>query len=109
MRRSILALAGLVAICASFLGGSAAQGQTATPAFTGPSRADDPAVSKAADDPLYPNEPATAIGADGTRYVAWQLGSQLSLTRDGGRTWEHPGGAELLTKNLSGCSSASDI
>src|SRR5437870_737884 len=106
MRRSILVVAGLVAITGGWLGGGAATGQTATASFTTPSRADDPAISTANDDPLYVNEPATVIDKDGARYVAYQRGSQLSVTRDGGRTWEHPGGANLLTKNLSGCSSA---
>src|SRR5439155_25482335 len=55
------------------------------------------------------NEPATVIDKNGARYVAYQRGSQLSVTRDGGRTWEHPGGASLLSKNLTGCTSADDI
>ena len=85
--------------------GTAATAAPAAPTFTAPSRADDPKISTG----TYPQEPATIVGADGTRYVAYQLGSQLSYTRDGGRTWQYPGGKDALTKNVSGCSSAKDI
>ena len=79
------------------------------PTFTAPSRADDPAVSVTQDDPKYVNEPATAVGRDGARYVAYQVDSQLSVTHDGGKTWAHPGGIDMLTKNVSGCSPGSDV
>ncbi len=84
---------------------TAAAHPTGVPTFTAPTRADDPAVSTG----LYPQEPATIVAADGTRYVAYQLGSQLSYTRDGGRTWMHPGGKDMLTHGVSGCTPAKDI
>lgn len=79
------------------------------PSFHPPSRADDPSIS--ADDPKFVNEPATVVGADGTRYVAYQRGSQLSVTRDGGRTWSYVGGKSALSKNIdpASCASVSDI
>src|SRR3954447_13655690 len=83
----------------------ATDAQTANlPTFTAPSRADDPALSK--DDPTYTNEPATVIDSKGVRYVANQLGSQLNVTTDGGRTWTHPGGKEMLLKNTESCTNA---
>lgn len=57
---------------------------------------------------MYVNEPATVVGGDGTRYVAYQRGSQLSKTTNGGRTWTYVGGPtaagsqDVLTKNVSG-------
>ena len=108
MRRWMVLGVALVALTATTMGG-AARAQTASPTFTSPSRADDPAVSKAADDQKYVSEPATAVGADGARYVAYQADSQLSVTHDGGRTWRHPGGIDMLTKNVDNCSAASDI
>jgi hypothetical protein len=75
------------------------------PTFHPPSRADQPSLNG------Y-NEPATAVGNDGTRYVAYQFGSQLSYTRDGGKHWTYVGGKDfqgVLTHNLSGCTSADDV
>ena len=80
-----------------------ATGSGRTLGFTAPSRADDPAIS--AKNPKYVNEPATAVGSDGARYVAYQRGSQLSVTRDGGRTWSYVGGsnaASVLSRNTTG-------
>ncbi|MHB8452069.1 MAG: sialidase family protein [Mycobacteriales bacterium] len=84
----------------------------ATPTFTAPSRADDPTVSTAAGSQTYVSEPATIVAADGTRYVAYQGASQLSYTRDGGRTWTHVGGSQpaaVLSRNITGCSSIADV
>lgn len=87
----------------------AATKTTGSPSFHPPSRADDPSIS--AQDPKYVNEPATVVGADGTRYVAYQRGSQLSETRDGGRTWSYVGGKSALSKNIdpTSCTSTDDI
>ena len=83
------------------------QAQSANlPTFTAPSRADDPAVSGT--NPLFVNEPATVVDSHGARYVAYQRQSQISVTTDGGRTWTHPGGKSLLTKNVEGCTSNLD-
>jgi len=84
-------------------GGSAPGASGRSLGFTAPSRADDPAIS--AKNPKYVNEPATAVGSDGARYVAYQRGSQLSVTRDGGRTWSYVGGsnaASVLSRNTTG-------
>ena len=72
-------------------------------------RADDPQISQG--DPKYVNEPATLVGHGRTRYVAYQRDSQLSVTRDGGRTWRHLHGAAMLTRHIrpSSCTSQSDI
>src|SRR2546423_3862219 len=75
----------------------------AAPTFTAPTRADDPAI-EAKHGQKYVNEPATVVAADGTRYVAYQRDSQLSSTKDGGKTWQYLGGEDVLTKNQSGCS-----
>lgn len=75
------------------------------PVFHPPSRADHPGLSGS-------SEPATIVGADGTRYVAYQGGSQLSWTRDGGTSWTYVGGKDyqsLLSRHLSGCTSAEDV
>ncbi len=81
-------------------------GATATtPTFRPPSRADDPAIGTG----TYVNEPATVVGADGTRYVAYQRDSQISYTRDGGQHWDYVGGADVLTRHLAPCTSSSDI
>jgi hypothetical protein len=75
------------------------------PTFHHPSRADQPSLNG------Y-NEPATVVGKDGTRYVAYQFGSQLSYTRDGGKHWTYVGGKNfksLLARNVTGCTSADDI
>ncbi len=48
--------------------------------------------------------PATAVGSEGARYVAYQRGSQLSVTRNGGRTWAYVGGsnaANVLSRNTT--------
>lgn len=93
-------LAGAVAVVAPSTAATA-------PVFTAPSRADDPSISTS---PTYVNEPATVVGADGTRYVAYQRRSQLSTTADGGRTWRHLP-KDVLTRNLDpvSCVSARDI
>lgn len=102
-------------VLAAGLAGAVAVGAPSTaataPTFTGPSRADDPAIS-AAHGQMYVNEPATVVGADGTRYVAYQRDSQLSKTTDGGRNWTYVGAGDhtdVLAKNVSGCTSANDI
>jgi hypothetical protein len=79
---------------------------TTSPSFTAPSRADDRSLS--ATNSKYVNEPATLVGADGTRYVAYQRGSQLSTTTDGGRTWRYLP-KNVLTRNVQGCASARDV
>lgn len=81
------------------------QAATAKPGFSPPSRADDPRIGTG----TFVNEPATVVGADGTRYVAYQRDSQLSYTRTGGRTWDHVGGAAILSRHVNGCTSLSDI
>lgn len=106
MRRSLFVAPSSIALMLLLAAGPGLAQTTATaPTFTAPSRADDPAVGSG----LYAQEPATIVGADGTRYVAYQLGSQLSFTRDGGQTWQHPGGKDALTKNVRGCTSGRDI
>lgn len=117
-RRGQLALtaaASVVTTLAALAGAPPVSAGSAAPTFHAPSRADDPAISDARSsdgsyaNPHYANEPALAVAADGTTYVANQLGSQLSYTTDGGRTWAHPGGKQLLMKNVSGCTPVSDI
>src|SRR4051812_12648032 len=104
-RRRRFAVVLLAAATASALAATGA-GAVGTPAFHPPARADDPAIGGTG---LNVNEPATIIGADGTRYVAYQLGSQLSYTRDGGQTWTYAGGADAFSKHVTGCTSNSDI
>lgn len=110
-RRATLVVAAGVAGAIAVVAPSTA---ATAPGFTPPSRADNPAIS-AANGQKYVNEPATVVGGDGTRYVAYQRDSQLSTTRDGGRTWQYVGGptaagsSDVLTKNISGCTSVSDI
>ncbi|MCW2571111.1 MAG: hypothetical protein JWO88_1169 [Frankiales bacterium] len=104
-RPRVLLLTAAVVLLPALAPLSIAATAAAHPTFTTPSRADDPKISTG----LYPQEPATIVGADGTRYVANQLGSQLSYTRDGGATWQHPGGKDALSKNVSGCTPATDI
>lgn len=105
-RRAAVAAAGLAAASLVAASGPAtAGGRAALPSFTPPSRASNPGMGTV-------NEPATVVARDGTRYVAYQPGSQLSYTRDGGRTWTFVGGADyqsLLSRNVSGCSSAADV
>ncbi|MDQ1446576.1 MAG: repeat-like domain [Acidimicrobiaceae bacterium] len=96
-----LALASLLLLVAGLAPSSAAT----TPTFTAPVRVDDPKVSGT----KFANEPATVVDKNNIRYVAYQGGSQLAVSTDGGRTWAHKGGAEALTKNLTGCTSAADI
>ncbi len=79
---------------------------TSAPTFTAPSRADDPSLT--ATNSKFVNEPATVVGSDGTRYVAYQRGSQLSTTTDGGRTWRYLP-KNVLTRNVEGCTSSRDI
>lgn len=108
-RRTRLAalVSGLAATSLLVAPGTSSALTVARPHFYPPSRADDPKIS--ASDAKYVNEPATVVGSDGARYVANQRKSQLNVTRDGGRSWSHPGGAQVLTKNVSGCSSARDV
>lgn len=104
-RRSRLTLVAASTVLAALAGSPIARAGSAAPTFHAPSRADDPSIG----DAQYPSEPATVVGADGTRYVANQLGSQVSYTTDGGRTWAHPGGQDMLANNVSGCTSVTDI
>src|SRR3954464_9295889 len=104
----LTAAAGAALIASATAVGTTGAATATPPTFTTPTRADDPAIS-AANGQTYVNEPATAVGADGTRYVAYQRESQVSSSKDGGRTWQHPGGASMLTKNQTGCSAASDV
>ncbi|MFL6238585.1 MAG: hypothetical protein ACJ735_03695 [Actinomycetes bacterium] len=83
----------------------------AGPRFHPPSRADAPPVQQAIG-ATSESEPATVIGKDGTRYVAYQGGSQLSWTRDGGKHWTYVGGnnpVSVLSRNVTGCIAADDI
>src|SRR5947209_13962402 len=98
----VAALAAALAAPAAAVG--AADG-TGVPTFHAPSRADQPSLNG------Y-NEPATVVGKDGTRYVAYQFGSQLSYTRNGGKSWTYVGGKNfqsVLSRNISGCTSADDV
>ncbi|HZQ27656.1 MAG TPA: sialidase family protein [Acidimicrobiales bacterium] len=90
---------GLVLLAA---GSTPASSAAQLPTFTSPTRVDDPKVW-ASTNAKYVSEPATAIDTNGVRYVAYQRGSQLAATTDGGRTWTHKGGKGVLTKNLNGC------
>ncbi len=107
MGRRLLPLGIGIAAAATLaaVAGPSVASTTARPTFHTPSRADDPRIGTG----TYVNEPATVVGADGTRYVAYQRDSQLSYTRTGGRTWDHPGGADILSRNVSGCTSLSDV
>jgi hypothetical protein len=78
------------------------------PRFTPPVRADNPGSPDNPKPVDSPTEPATIVDRDGVRYVAYQNGSQLSLTRDGGRTWTYLP-ANVLSSNLTGCTSATEI
>jgi len=81
----------------------AATPNPAIPTFTAPARADDPNID------VDRSEPATAVSADGTRYVAYQTGSQLEKSIDGGRTWLNVGGQDIVANHVGGsCSSHSD-
>ncbi len=104
-RRATLVVAAGVAGAIAVVAPSTA---ATAPTFTGPSRADNPAIS-AVNGQKYVNEPATVVGGDGTRYVAYQRDSQLSKTTNGGRTWTYVGGQDVLTKNVSGCMPLTDI
>src|SRR5438132_4105913 len=102
MRTSRYPVLGAVAAGLLVLAATSASSAPTAPSFTAPSRADDPAISGTG---LFASEPATIVDSHGVRYVANQRGSQLSLTRDGGRTWTHlPKG--VLTRNVSGCAEA---
>jgi hypothetical protein len=114
MRRSTLlifptAVAALIAPGTADINAAAKTGGAASPVFHVPSRADDPAIS--ADNPKFVNEPATIVSADGIRYVAYQRGSQLSATKDGGRSWQFIGGESVLSRNIdpTSCVSQRDI
>jgi hypothetical protein len=76
-----------------------------SPTFTGPVRVDDPKVSGS----NAANEPATVVDKNNVRYVAYQGGSQLAVSNDGGRTWTHRGGADALSKNVTGCDPQVDV
>lgn len=88
--------------------GMRASSAVRAPRFHAPSRADDPSISG---NGRYASEPATVVGRDGTRYVANQLGSQLSYTRNGGLSWTHVGGKDMLSRHIDpgSCQSRSDI
>src|SRR5437763_16871773 len=103
----LIAAAGAALMASGFAVTSTAAATTPPPTFTVPTRADDPAISTK-NGQTYVNEPATIVGADGTRYVAYQGSSQLSSYKDGGKTWQYLGGADVLTKNQSGCTAAAD-
>ncbi|HEY2299772.1 MAG TPA: sialidase family protein [Jatrophihabitans sp.] len=107
-RRSLLLLATTCAVLASTGPAYGSPAGSGAPRFHAPSRADDPSISGTG---TYASEPATVVAADGSRYVANQLGSQLSYTRDGGRSWTHVGGQDLLSRNIdpTSCQSHSDI
>src|ERR1051325_1904865 len=77
-------------------GGRAATPNPAIPTFTAPARADDPNID------VDRSEPATAVSADGTRYVAYQTGSQLEKSIDGGRTWLNVGGQDIVANHPGG-------
>src|SRR5216110_1956385 len=101
-RRAFLAMAGSCTLCvevlrtmrerrypmvvlaalgaALLLATTTSAGAGGLPTFTPPSRADTNVEGH--------NEPATIIDRNGVRYVAYQGGSQLSTTTDGGRTWK---------------------
>lgn len=109
--RGMVGLAGaslLLALCAGLPAPAAAVEDSSgarVPSFHVPSRADNPSLNG------Y-NEPATVVGKDGTRYVAYQFGSELSYTRDGGKSWTYVGGknfTSVLSRNVSGCTSANDV
>lgn len=105
-RRIVVALAAGAAGVTALAAPTAAV--TGGPTFTPPSRADNPAIT-AANGPKYVSEPATVVGSGGTRYVAYQRGSQLSSTTNGGRSWTYIGGSDVLSKNVSGCTPVSDV
>jgi hypothetical protein len=107
-RRTLVLLAITCAVFAGIGPTHAAAAGRSAPSFNAPSRADDPSISGSGH---YASEPATVVAADGTRYVANQLGSQLSYTRDGGRSWTHVGGQDMLSRNIdpASCQSQSDI
>jgi len=119
MRHTVVATVSvLVATLAALGAGVPASGSSsptfthrsaASPTFTRPSRADARRISRG--DPKHVNEPATWAAPGGARYVAYQRGSQLSVTRDGGRTWRHLHGAEMLTRHIrsSSCTSQRDV
>ena len=95
MRRRPLPLIALTALCATLLlASTATAGAGGLPTFTSPTRADTNVEGH--------NEPATIIDRNGVRYVAYQRGSQLSKTTDGGRTWTRY--ENVLDNKISGCS-----
>src|SRR4051812_10807169 len=100
MHRRTLLAAGAAAALAAVLCAPAtiASPKPAPPMFTAPSRADKPGITDS------PTEPATIVDRNGVRYVAYQTGSQLSTTTDGGRTWKYfPN--NLLTQKVTPCNS----
>lgn len=95
-----LGLAGLALVLASAGRTSAA---ATAPVFTPPVRVDDPKISTGV------SEPATAVDKNNVRYVAYQSGSQVAASFDGGRTWTNRGGKNALLKNLTGCTPELDF
>jgi len=94
---------GAAAVLAAGAAAAAAPARATAPAFAPPSRADDPATAQAA----APSEPAVVVDTHGVRYVAYQPGSQLSVSADGGKTWARS--HDVLTKNVSGCTPPADV
>lgn len=110
--RGVVALLAITIMAATGNSSPAGASMTTLPTFNPPTRADDPAVSTAAGSSTYVSEPATIVGSDGTRYVAYQRASQLSYSRNGGRTWTYTGGTHpesVLSNNTTGCSSVTDV
>ena len=92
-------MVGLAALGAALLLASTTiAGAGGLPTFTSPSRADTGEGH---------NEPATIVDRNGVRYVAYQGGSQLATTTDGGRTWKHfPD--DVLTRKITPCTTGAD-
>src|SRR5204863_9990969 len=99
MRARRFSMVGLAALGAALLLASTTiAGAGGLPTFTSPSRADTGEGH---------NEPATIIDRNGVRYVAYQGGSQLATTTDGGRTWKHfPD--DVLTRKITPCTTGAD-
>jgi hypothetical protein len=75
------------------------------PTFTPPIHVNDPNAG-----PVNPTEPATIVGKDGTRYVAYQGGSNLMESGDGGRSWKRVDAPNVVQRHLTGtgCVSRAD-
>lgn len=103
MRRSTaIVISAAVAIGAAGVSSQASAGPN-RPTFTSPTRSDNPAYGGGV------SEPATSIDTIGRRYVANQLGSELAVSRDAGRSWTYPHGANVLSQNVTGCSVVREI